>query len=117
MGLSKGAPPKALAADSDEDPGMPKSISGTSEYGSLFGEVKATPRGLDSGTCESPGISLPDRICSRRLDASDALPCLSCQYSSSRLPFLVLSRETSDFRAALRVKPGRDMYVHVVDFS
>jgi hypothetical protein len=53
-----------------------------------------------------------DRICSTIAYASDALPCLSCQYSSTRLPLFVLSCETSDFNAAVRVSPGRDEKVH-----
>lgn len=53
-----------------------------------------------------------DRICSTIAYASDALPCLSCQYSSIRLPLFVLSWETSDFNAAVRVRPGSDEKVH-----
>jgi len=49
-----------------------------------------------------------DRICSTIACASEALPCFSCQYSSTRLPLFDLSWETSDFSAAVRVRPGRD---------
>lgn len=62
--------------------------------------------GTSMGTC-------PDRIFSTRFHASTALPSRSCRYNSSRLLLFVRSCATSDFNAAVRVKPGRDWNVHV----